>query len=551
MGLTQSLAVIGKRSGGLGLLLAWLYCSFFSCGLISRVMVLRSSERVWFWVGIGTAVCALVVIALRTGFLTAVAHSKAVGVLAALCAAAGSCLIWIAFSGDQWNQALSTAGGLVAGAGLALMTVIWGQRLSGFEVSKLERTVPEAFIIAFALYFVLLAVKGFLFLFACVLMPIGSMLLAFRYASAWICPFERECACGPGKPMEAAAGMKFRSMAPMFVLYFLMWMQFSSFRLISSPDVIGDRFMHYLVPFCCAAVVAIGLFLLCMRASRFLNYSLMYRLTCPLMMFGCIIFLFGPNAWFDFRSVAYAMNFMGMFGVQLTLWVVTPKAVCRMGFNPVLAFCCFLVAEGLGVAVGLRIALPFIGQEQSLGMLPLVLTGMIMALAMIIGFKPEWFFAKHPANPLFIAKEGLRWDIDGNASELLPVGYRPASDGGFDGGEADGVAARRCPERCQPQGGQNREEGNFDVAVRDACIGNADIALIFEAQARVLQIEFGLTERETQVCALMLAGRSRPYIRDELIISLNTVHTHAHNIFRKCEVKSQQELMSLPERMAK
>ena len=44
---------------------------------------------------------------------------------------------------------------------------------------------------------------------------------------------------------------------------------------------------------------------------------------------------------------------------------------------------------------------------------------------------------------------------------------------------------------------------------------------------------------------LLLAGRSRPYIRDELIISLNTVHAHARNIYAKCGVHSQQEFMDL------
>lgn len=601
--LAQLLVTTGKRSGGLGLLLAWMYCAFFSCGLIPHFLVLRSSERVWFWIGIGTAACALVLAVLRTQRAANIANSKAAGCAGALCAAVGSCFIWLAFSGAQWNQALSTAGGLFAGAGLALMAVIWGQRLSGFEVSKLERTVPEAFIIAFALYFLLLMAKGALFLLACILMPAGSMLLAFRYAGAWACPFENECACGPGKPMEATVGAQVRAMAPILILYFLMWMQFSSFRLISSPAVVGDRFMHYLVPFSCAALVAIGLFLLCMRASRFLNYSLMYRWAIPLMMLGCVIFLAGPNERFDFRSVAYAANFVGMFGVQLTLWLITPKTICRMGFNPVLAFCGFLVAEGLGVAAGLGIALPFIGHEGALGMLPLALTTVIAAVAMSAGFMPEWFFAKQAVNPLFAVKESSCGDRSGSPFPVTATGCNErkpdessskatcqalasaqhgedvsrtethansstpgaashasssADDALASASSADvgkpGAPSRNAPgirSAATPDHGfvdaieddQRRSAGSSSTA---AAAGNKAIASLFESQARLLQREFGLTERETEVCALLLAGRSRPFIRDELFISLNTVHTHAHNIFQKCEVKSQQELMSLP-----
>lgn len=54
-------------------------------------------------------------------------------------------------------------------------------------------------------------------------------------------------------------------------------------------------------------------------------------------------------------------------------------------------------------------------------------------------------------------------------------------------------------------------------------------------------------ECEAQIAALLLESRSRPYIRDELVISLNTVHTHARSIYSKCGVHSQREFMELPD----
>lgn len=44
---------------------------------------------------------------------------------------------------------------------------------------------------------------------------------------------------------------------------------------------------------------------------------------------------------------------------------------------------------------------------------------------------------------------------------------------------------------------------------------------------------------------LLLAGRSRSFIRDELLVSINTVGAHVRSIFGKCEVHSQQELIEL------
>ena len=510
---------------GLGLLLAWMYCSFFSCGLIPHPSVLRSSEHVWIYVGIGMAVASVALIALRRHM--SFSGKNATGVVGAATSGAGSFLIWFSFLHDAWNVPASVAGGLFSGCGLAIMAAIWCQRLSGFKVSRLEATVPLAFVFAYAAYFVLLAIKGPLFAAACILMPIGSMALAFRRADAWTCPFVNECACSSTKPIAGHIAPQLKSMAPLLAMYCLFWVQFSSFRVISSPNVVGDRFMHYLVPFSCAAVVAAGMFLLCLRHVRFLNYSLMYRWSLPLMVLGCGIFAMGPNDWYDYRSVAYAANFLALFGAQFTIWVVTPKNVCRMGFNPIVAMTSFTAAEGLGIAVGLAFTLPAVGHEDSLAGVAMLVTGIAAVASMVLGFNPDWFGARKAKNTLFLAKE--------EATENAPA--------------SNGPADQLSTASAQSDGTQERKGGHDDAQCDTPAEPSTSISELFETQAKVLQREFGLTERETEICALLLAGRSRPYIRDELIISLNTVHAHARNIFAKCGVHSQQELMSLPKAM--
>ena len=52
-----------------------------------------------------------------------------------------------------------------------------------------------------------------------------------------------------------------------------------------------------------------------------------------------------------------------------------------------------------------------------------------------------------------------------------------------------------------------------------------------------------LTEKEKEVLAKMLAGKSNKTIADELFVSINTIKTHLKNIFIKAEVKSRSELI--------
>lgn len=44
---------------------------------------------------------------------------------------------------------------------------------------------------------------------------------------------------------------------------------------------------------------------------------------------------------------------------------------------------------------------------------------------------------------------------------------------------------------------------------------------------------------------MLAQGRSRPYIRDALILSKNTVATHIRHIYEKMGIHSQQELIDL------
>jgi len=58
-------------------------------------------------------------------------------------------------------------------------------------------------------------------------------------------------------------------------------------------------------------------------------------------------------------------------------------------------------------------------------------------------------------------------------------------------------------------------------------------------------VEFGFTERETEVMELLLRGYSYIRIAETLIISISTVRTHVTSIYKKSSVNSRYELMNL------
>ena len=72
--------------------------------------------------------------------------------------------------------------------------------------------------------------------------------------------------------------------------------------------------------------------------------------------------------------------------------------------------------------------------------------------------------------------------------------------------------------------------------------GNASAAAV----AAVVH-EYGLTPRETEIVSLLARGRDQAFIAEYLHISVDTVKTHRRSIYRKLDIHSHQELLTLLE----
>lgn len=588
-----------RRSVGLGCYLAWVYCSLFSCGLVPVVIRLCSIERSWVYSGIGEAVAAIAVIIvyalLREKGRGDVAQ-RMIGVLGAGCACIGSVLIWVSHLDLSWYAALTVVGGLCCGAGLALLGILWGSRFSYCDEEHIESTVPLSFVISFVVYFVLLAAKGPLFMVVDAVLPVVSTWIVFRPRCGRSVSADGEAA---GKLAHTGMRRQFSHLGSLFVLYFLIWFQIALFRVASSPMVNGGRFMHYLVPFSIAAVLAIVAFLTCMRQTRFLNFTFLYRWSVPLMIIGCGFLLIDLGIP-EQHSVAYAVNFIAMFGVQMCVWVVAPKYVRRIGVSSFVLFGGLFAAEGLGISLALTLSLPlFDAGAPALANLTLIVTGAVALAAMLVGFNPRWLFLSDAVRRFTDAEFAMSIPRSTCSACMIPCsdagaaggvepganaafasaaeGGAPASASGMDAasdaaGEGGLHAVGGVAVRANASGAGANAVGSgveygvaasvgapFGIASRPApgyaagstsgsgpavplSVGE-ELASIFEKTAEELQSRYGLTERETQIAALLLSGRSRPFIRDELVISLNTVHAHARNIYSKCGVHSQQEFM--------
>ncbi|MEG0990588.1 MAG: helix-turn-helix transcriptional regulator [Gordonibacter sp.] len=478
------------RNQGLGFafFLAWNYFSFFSCGLVPVIHVIRSSERVWMWTGLFFAVTSLVIMLISTRI--PLAGKRGFGVIAAICSCGATIVIWMSFYDARTYQMVSVIGGMIAGVGLAMMAHVWGDRLSRNNESDIEFSVPTSFIFSFIIYFVLLALKGPVPMLVDAALPVASMLFAFRRPT---CNLSEEPELSEGRCIRGGELIRMLAgIATLCLLLGLLWFQFAYFRLLATPEMVSDRFLHYLLPFSCSFLLSIIALLFCIKLSRYVNFTLMFRWGLPLLLLSYALLYYDYSDPLQ-KIVAYTVNFIGMFGVQFGFWLAAPKFVRRSHLPPSVLFGGMLAAEGVGIFIGTGYGLSIIDGISATNVMneSLLFFVILLLVAMMVGFNPCWSF--------FRASE--RWSVDGEMAVS-----------------------------------KNLDEGSV----------SDDINALFEQQAEDLRRSFNLSKRETEIAALLLAGRSRPYIRDELTISLNTVHAHTRNIYTKCDVHSQREFMDLP-----
>ena len=83
------------------------------------------------------------------------------------------------------------------------------------------------------------------------------------------------------------------------------------------------------------------------------------------------------------------------------------------------------------------------------------------------------------------------------------------------------------------------------VLPRPAGAPPADKTLVDDAYLHSVAAAHDLSPRETEVFSLLVQGRSRSFIQEELVLSGNTVKTHVSHIYAKMGVQGKQELMDL------
>lgn len=517
----------GRAVFGSACLWAWGFLAYLSPVLIPAERPAGGvGIEVGFFVSQGAVVVAAVaiVLALRK-------HSVAVGrgvllVCASLLALASALLQLTVALDAPWPL---VGCGAICGMAGTLLGCAWGARYS-LESRDVSAVVMVSFLVAYGIYFaILLLYVATPFVVAAqvvvVFLPLASWGLWFWDASArsGLAPevfpssaLSTDIAGSPGSsgkaPGEVTAGSR--------ELHALPW---RSLGVIAVAALVGNVMASVIMGTSyegadslypggialCACIATMALVPLTAERTAF-SVAQLYRITVTFSVVGLVaILVLGAAA----VPVGGALVQGCTLFFQPLVYVVVTRSTRLQGLSPLVAF---------GVGQALISAVVLAGN----------LAGKL--LFQVAGETPLLLSAVCGAGVLAL---------------FFMVVARAAQVGADEGEEADGDA-EKMEEAEEVEEAPRRERGRTG---KSSCSPELALAegkgssVLDEAQeedpAAAFARAVGLTARETEILALLVRGRTLPYIANELFVTTGTVKTHVRHIYEKALVNNRQELL--------
>ncbi len=486
---------------GWGFLLAWVFCTFYTDITANAFGGSRMGAAPDPAVRVaGSILPVLVAVAVLAALVAGerrfgpIVLRRGMVAASAVAAAVGTPLLFATVPENLLQMTLFVLGALLTGGGSAVLWVLWGVCYARLPQEEVERCAPVSAVLAALLILAASAMNGWVAVAFASLLPVVSAvcaLLSWRELRGAPLPCER--GADDARRDSAAASMP-RPVSALRAIGRSGWgiLLACLFVCVEGGFYDGDRSssLELQAVIIASALFMVGIGLYSVAGPRRVSVAYLFRWMCPLLVAGFAALVVTGGS---------AVGCLAAFGVSLA---------ARF------AFC--------------------------------VITQM--------------FFARFPARGMTTPTQsyGLGW-IFVHLGDLLGVVALDVLEGPLDGGAVTAVQVAAVATLLlvmatmfvldddasftgpADEGADSRAVSSGETAPQAPSSARSP----FDDRVALIAREIGLTPRESEVFALLMHGRSVPYIRDELVISRDTVATHVKHIYAKAGVHSRQELIDL------
>lgn len=518
-------ATFKPRYLGLGFVWAWVYCAFQTPVLFpGREGVSINADTSWLASAL-TVVITLFVFGLlwrRSNLRSFTSLHWTAGILVA----AGTILSMLCSVYFPVLTFVSILSGVLSGIGTAWLCIFWVDAMTQLDIEHIEIMVPSAFGITLLCSVVVPAIQGFVGVLVIAALPvISSLLLRSVYRDSTLRPLLQSntvptnSTSSPStlahpkstrylpdsiRPTLIRAGITlgifYAAIGFMDGLSALNWEHISQFNL-DLAAFIGSL---------CGLLMALGFVLYAIRV----DFQSLFRWLTPLM-----VLMLALTPW-SFPLADVLPEVIGVIAdtvMQVIVYVYIISLARRRVIPAALGLGIVQGFVQLGVLVGNiageRVAF-FVSQDTvSIFAVVLVLICVVVFATLLV-----------PQRAQAVMPTEMGEGVDSDESSCTPAPLPATELMPTQTGE-DTVALS-----------QSTTEANAELASSPAL-----------SRCEELAQRYDLSRREAEILEYLAKGRSQPYIREELMLSKNTVATHVKHIYQKLNVHSKQELIDLVE----
>lgn len=551
------------RYCSLGLIWAWVYCSWKTELLFPGMKGTNIfSDASWL-----ANVCLVILTFCVTPLLVKRMTPRGRRVLLASATAAMVVGVFgsAAFAGSAGAMLVgSYVSGALTGFGSGVLLTFIGAQFTSLSVAELEVAVFLNLLFTPACSMVASMLTGtFAGVLLVAMLPLASGLLLL--ASPDVDPQATEV----DPQMEVYARPSRRELAMMGAVVLLLHVasgtKLSLHRADSLPAPFDSLAGFFQASMALASIATLLVCFVVMAYSRRVDFANICRISIPAYLVGVALMPLGSLPFAGVVSQAIVAVAGTYF--SLVVYIVYIRLAKARTIPVYWAVAGFMAPYEVGVLLGNLFTDATMSIADESLRLPVQMAIIVIAQATALFVAPLWNRSGRDARADELRVGGDGAPAPGTGTLLMGAAAGVLSGGRAGGSEAalaeEGESAARVARRVHattPDAGFKAEAGaalgGQAPLVQGACDSLLDAssrtAVTFEMSLRALSDRAGLTAREAEICGLLVQGRSRPYIRELLCVSKNTVDTHVRHAYAKLGVHSNQELIDLlQEEMAK
>ncbi|WP_297153475.1 helix-turn-helix transcriptional regulator [uncultured Ellagibacter sp.] len=526
---TDASGELNTLSLGYGFHQAWIYSAMFSAGVFfgtdAPFTMLFDGAYPYSFIVLITSMIFFGIALLALGFtnqmfLRFYVSKRALG-LSALLTCLGTYASFFVPIGGPLGTFILLFAGLAAGIGSSLMVVLWGTAFARYEFSTIILNTAVSVAIGIGLYMVLThLVPPFCSGIITGIFPIAEVFILWRLTPI---PYYRRREIPIFHPLTVKpAQFLVRLLIPTAIFGFALGV----LRTVASNIVLPAADLTMLLVM--GAAACLGMFIII--ATIFISkneghWDLLFRALLPFIALGAIAlpFLGSPGS-----LLACLALIAGYMCFEALMWIFFADLAQEFRLSPIFVFGTGRGTLALASLFGTVFAMTPVGDIHHMGAgIDYGSAALLVLFALIVGYalSPR----QREVKAIVVAPiEGVNVD---QGTEKLKKHIAA-----LDERDAAATAAKEpAPVTEEPeQTPQDAEEGRRAKGR-------------FHSQCEAIADRYLLSRRETEVMFLLAKGHNAAFIQDQLCISKSTAKTHINHIYRKLDIHTQQELLSMVE----